>query len=210
MGNLKDLCAQTIVYPSPDQMLLRGSKLWVIDQLREIARTVTRTDYPEVVLINNPQDPTWAHQPGLFIKRSFSDSAAHVLRASDKNASVLMSAMVTDTKEFYDHDSVRKYNIVPEWLGMAFIPEMSQKGEIKAFFIGGQLTHTICTAPLDRKLKIDQVFEVTPLSHLSYVFFFSFFFLHSILFIYSSPFPQENRRTEPQNGKAFDGKATRF
>lgn len=183
MGNLTDLCTQTIVYPSPDQMLLRGSKLWVIDQLREVARTVTRTDYPEVVLINDPQDPTLAHRPGLFMKRTFSDTAAHVLRACDKDASDLMSGMVTDTKTFYDHDSVRKYNVIPEWFGMAFIPEMSQKGEIKAFFIGGQLTHTICTTPLDGQLKVDHVSEITPLPHLSYVILFYFYFFALNLFI---------------------------
>jgi hypothetical protein len=64
MGNLKDLCSQTIIYPSPDQMFLQGSKLYIIDQLHEIACIVTHTDYPEVVLINNPQHPTWAHRPG--------------------------------------------------------------------------------------------------------------------------------------------------
>jgi hypothetical protein len=168
MVNLKHLCQQSIVYPSPDQMLLRGSKLHVIDQLREIARTVTHTDYPEVVLIDNPQDPSWALRPGLFMKRSFSDTAAHVLRASDAKAAAGLAAMVAETKALYDHDSVRKISVVPEWFGMAFVPEMSQKGEIRAFFIGGRLTHTISTAPgAERQLNISQVFEVTPLPHLS-------------------------------------------
>ena len=50
---------------------------------------------------------------------------------------------------------------------MAFIPKMSQKGEMKAFFIGGSLTHIISTTPVGQKLKIAQAFELTPLSHLS-------------------------------------------
>src|ERR1700689_155346 len=110
MSNLRDLCKQTTVYPSPEQMLLQGSKLHVIAQLREIARKVTHTDYPEVVLIDNPEDPRWAHRPGLFMKRGFSDTAAHVLRACDAKAAARLSNMVADTKEFYDHDSVRKFD----------------------------------------------------------------------------------------------------
>jgi hypothetical protein len=167
MLNLKNLCRQTIVYPSPDQMILRGSKLYVIDQLRQIARNVTHTDYPEVVIIENPQDPSLANRPGLYMKRSFSDTAAHVVRVSDAEAAVHLPAMVADTKAFYDHDSVRKMDVVPEWFGMAFVPEMSQKGEIKAYFIGGHLTHIISTIPTGRTLQIAQVFELTPLSHLS-------------------------------------------
>jgi hypothetical protein len=171
MFNLRNLCRQTIVYPSPDQMILRGSKLYVIDQLRKIAREVTHTDYPEVVLIDNPQDPSLADRPGVFMKRSFSDTAVHTLRVCDAQAAVHLPALVEDTKAFYDHDSVRKINVVPEWFGMAFVPEMSQKGEIKAFFIGGHLTHIVSTAPSGGNLEIAQVFELTPLRHLSYVFF---------------------------------------
>jgi hypothetical protein len=51
----------------------------------------------------------------------------------DENRLDLLANMTVDTKEFYNHDSVRKLNVVPEWFGMAFIPEMSQKGEIQAF-----------------------------------------------------------------------------
>jgi hypothetical protein len=101
--------------------------------------------------------------------------------------------MVMDTKKFYDHNSIRKYNIIPEWLGMAFIPEMSQKGEIKAFFIGGQLTHTICTTLLAHQLKVDQVFEVTPLPHLSYVYFLFFiFFAHYFIYLFFGAPSQTN------------------
>lgn len=203
--NLLDLSKKTIVYPSPDQMLLRGSKLHLIEQLREIARKVTFTDYPEVVLIPNPEDATLTCRPGLFVKRSFSDQGAHVLRPCEKNSSNLMSDLVTDTRKFYDHDSIKKLNVKPVWFGMAFIPEMSQKGEIKAFFIGGRLTHIISTVPSGHKLKIHQVFEITPLSHLLSV---PFFFLALNLFTSSPAFPQENKRIQTCNGKAFDRKAT--
>ena len=193
MFNLKNLCRQTIVYPSPDQMVLRGSKLYVIDQLRQIARKVTHTDYPEVVLIDNPQHPSLADRPGVFMKRSFSDSAAHVLRVCSAEAAVHLPAMVADTKAFYDHDSVRRINVVPEWFGMAFVPEMSQKGEIRAFFIGGHLTHIISTTPSDRNLTITQVFALTPLLHLSYVVLHTrFLFIHSIV----------HRKTEGQPATA--------
>lgn len=167
MYHLKILCRQTIVYPSPDQMILRGSKLHVVDQLRQIAQSVTHTDYPEVVIIENPQDPSLSDRPGLFIKRSYSDAAAHVMRVGDSKDAARLPAMMADTKAFYDHQSLREIDVVPEWFGMAFVPEMSQKGEIKAFFIGGNLTHIISTTPVGQQLKIAQVFELTPLPHLS-------------------------------------------
>ena len=167
MYHLKNLCREMIVHPSPDQMLLRGSKLHIVDQLCQIARSVTHTDYPEVVIVENPQDPSLSNRPGLFIKRSFSEAAAHVMRVGDEKAAAQLPAMVADTKTFYDHQSLRKIGVVPEWFGMAFVPEMSQKGEMKAFFIGGSLTHIILTTPVGQKLKIAQAFERTPLSHLS-------------------------------------------
>jgi hypothetical protein len=151
-------------------MLLRGSKLYIVNQLREIAQHITHTDYPEVTLINNPMDPTLANRPGLFIKRSFSDSGKHVLRASNPQDVKKIHDMVEETNTFYNHDSLRKIGAQPKWFGIAFIPEMLEKGEIKVYFIGGKLSYMVSTTPLsDGNLRIKQVFELTPLHHLSYV-----------------------------------------
>jgi hypothetical protein len=148
MLNLTELCRNVTVFPSPDQMLLRGSKLYIINQLREIAQRIIHTDYPEVTLINNPMDPTLVNRPGLFIKRSFSDSGKHVLRASNPQDVERIPDMVEDTNTFYNHDSLRKIGAQPKWFGIAFIPEMLEKGEIKVYFIGGKLSYMVSTTPL--------------------------------------------------------------
>ena len=167
MSNLRSLTEQTIVYPSPDQMLLRGSKLYVIDQLREISRDVTYTSYPEIVLIDNPLDPNLATRPGLFIKRSFSDSGKHVLRPSNAKDAAKLPNMVAETSKYYDHEPLQKLGVQPRWFGMAFIPELYEKGEIRAFFIGGKLSYMISTQPAGENLRILQVYEITPLHYLS-------------------------------------------
>jgi hypothetical protein len=170
MCNLKNLAKRTIVYPSPDQLLLRGSKLYIIQQLREIANEITLTDYPMVVHIPNPEDPSLAIRPGLIIKRSFSESAMHVWKASDAEKAAQVNILVENTRKFYDHDSLRKIGVRPRWFGIAYLPEMKEKGEIRVYFIGGTLSHMISTRPLDGEdLHIAQVSELTPLSHLSYV-----------------------------------------
>ena len=89
------------------------------------------------------------------------------MRVGDAKAAAQLQAMVADMKMFYDHQSLRKVDVVLEWFGMAFILEMSQKVEMKAFFIGGSLMHIISTTPIGQKLKIAQAFKLTPLSHLS-------------------------------------------
>ena len=95
-------------------MLLRGSKLHIVNQLCQIAHSVTHTDYPEVVIIENPQDPSLSNQPGLFIKRSFSEAAAHVMRVGNEKAAAQLPAMVADTETFYNHQSLRKIGIILE------------------------------------------------------------------------------------------------
>ena len=170
MCNLNDLAKRTIVYPSPDQLLVRGSKLYIIQQLREIANKITLTDYPMVVHIPNPEDPSLATRPGLIIKRSFSESAMHVWKASDTKKAAEVNALVEDTRKFYDHDSLRNIGVRPRWFGVAYIPEMKEKGEIRVYFIGGTLSHMISTRPIgEGDLHIAQVSEITPLTHLLYV-----------------------------------------
>jgi hypothetical protein len=169
MHNLDDLAKHTIVYPSPDQLLLRGSKLHIIQQLCEIASEVTLTDYPTVVLIPNPEDPSLVTRPGLIIKRSFSESSVHVWRASDQKKAAHIKTLVKDTKTFYDHDSLREIGVQPRWFGIAYLPEMKEKGEIRVYIIGGRVSHMISTRPMDEQgsLEIFQVCDITPLSHLS-------------------------------------------
>jgi hypothetical protein len=169
MHNLDDLTKHTVIYPSPDQLLLCGSKLHIIQQLHEIAREVTLTDYPMVVLIPNPEDPSLVTQPRLIIKRSFSESAVHVWRASDPKKAAHVNTLVKDTKTFYDHDSLREIGVQPWWFRIAYLPEMKEKGKIRVYIIGGRVSHMISTRPADEQgsLEIFQVCDVTPLFHLS-------------------------------------------
>jgi hypothetical protein len=89
-------------------MLLWGSKLYIINQLCEITCKIIKTDYPNIILLDNSQDPSWAHWLSFFIKRSFSNSTVHVLRVIDVEAVAHLPAMVGDVKAFYKYDSVQK------------------------------------------------------------------------------------------------------
>jgi hypothetical protein len=72
-----------------------------------------------------------------------------------------------ETSEVYDHKDLREWGVVPKWFGQPYILQLEKKGEVRCFFIGGELTYMISTAPISQGLKITEVCEITPLSHLS-------------------------------------------
>jgi len=144
-------------------MILRGSKMYILEQLREIDHSY----YPMVVKVPNPEDPSLTTRKGLFIKRSYSESSTHVWKADDKSKASTIRKVVQDTKRFYHHSSLRRIGVEPTFFGISYIPEMNEKGEIRTYFIGGELTYMISTRPVGEDLEMQQVFELTPLRLLS-------------------------------------------
>ena len=146
---------------------MRGCKLSTLDALREIAKSVTCTDYPEVVVITDPLKPEYLNNKDLVIKRSYSDAGNHVWKRDDQRDPATMRKFMKDTQSMYNHDSLRDWGVNPVWFGLPYIPQLIDKGEIRCFFIGGVLTYMISTRPITDELAVKEARQITPLSHLS-------------------------------------------
>ena len=152
------------------RLLHGGSKLYTLRALHEIAKSVTHTDYLEVVVIANPCVPEHLRNPDLVIKRSYSDAAEHVWKSGDERDLATMQELVKDANLHYNHESLRRLGVKPVWFGVPYIPQVVQKGEIRCYFVGGVLTYMISTKPLTGdELGMELVHEITPLTHLSCV-----------------------------------------
>jgi hypothetical protein len=173
MRNLDSLSQHTVLFPDPHQMIARGSKLYTLQTLVELANTATRTGYPEVVIIDDIADLNMWKNENLVFKRGYSDGGHDVGRGKGKPDMAIPRKRANDTAEHYDHPSLREYGVKPTWFAVPFIPELCEKGEIRCFFIGGRLSYLISTTPLHGHemgdISIREVMEITPLTHLSYV-----------------------------------------
>ncbi|KAK2459408.1 hypothetical protein APHAL10511_008573 [Amanita phalloides] len=144
--HLMTLSACTILVPSPPQMITRGSKLTIASMLRHSARHVTKSIYPEIRGVVDPLDLS-LQRNGVVVKRSFSDSACHVLMGGDPDFGWKMEEMGAEQDSFYNLPVLQKIGIAPKWFAMTYIQEMKTKGEIRMYFIGGALAYMMWTQP---------------------------------------------------------------
>jgi hypothetical protein len=167
MRNLNQLSRKVCVYPDPGQAISRGTKLYTLNAIREIGKSVTHTDYPEVVIIDDPLKGGHLKNKNLVIKRSFSDANHHVWLGSHQQDQAAIRKVIKNTRDTYNHQVLRDLAVVPTWFGVPYIPQLIKKGEIRCYFIGGALTYIISTEPAGDSLLIKEVQELTPLSYLS-------------------------------------------
>ncbi len=150
MANIRRLSSSTTVFPSPDQMIWHGHKLALIMELSIIATQYTKTPYPKILPIRNPTDFTFQQRENLYIKREFSESSCHVLKVTpDLKFTEHFANLVEETKELYDHDSIRNMGIQVRWFAMPYVDGLQRLGEIRLFFVGGKINHAVLTEVKD-------------------------------------------------------------
>ncbi|KAF8329671.1 hypothetical protein F5887DRAFT_1082366 [Amanita rubescens] len=146
MTNIHRLSSFTTVFPSPDQMIWHGHKLALISELSLIANDYTRTPYPRILPIRDPTEFTFQQRENLYVKREFSESSCHVLKVTpDMEFMQRFGDLVDETKELYDHDSIRNMGIQVRWFAMPYVDGLQRLGEIRLFFVGGKITHAVLT-----------------------------------------------------------------
>jgi hypothetical protein len=172
MANIHRLCKLTTVFPSPDQMIWNGHKLAVISQLQLIAKEHTRTPYPKIVQIQNPRAFDFKDRENLYIKREFSESSRHVLKVrSGKKFMKEFQSLVEDTERLYGHKSIRDMGIQVRWFGMSYVDGLQTLGEIRVYFVGGNMSHTVLTEVKDEDDIMESAVEhFTPLHVIEQVF----------------------------------------
>lgn len=168
MKNLHILWENVTLFPDPYQAIFRGSKLATIQSLAHIAKTVTNTDYPQVVTVNNIEDEDTLKNNNVVFKRGYSDSSLLVWKGGVKGVEEVKQ-LVEVQKKYYQHDSLREIGVIPRWFAVPYIADIVSKGEIRCFFIGGHLRYKIWTMPENNHLLVKEVQEMTPLSNLLWV-----------------------------------------
>lgn len=167
MKNLRKLCRSTNVYPSPDQQIAMGHKLWIAEELADIANKHTKTPFPVIVKIDDTSDlERIIARPNLWLKREFSETGLHVLSVSMKNFKQKFKQQVKETKAMYSHAEVKQEGVQVRWFGMPFIEQLQTLGELRVFFAGGKITHTIWTVPFNDKLNLTCANHITPLDYI--------------------------------------------
>lgn len=170
LRNLKQLSSTTAIFPSPAQQLHRGHKLPVLQQLKEVAKSMGNA-YPLVVRIADPYQERHflARCQGLIVKRGMSLAGGHVLQLNTEAKEIIFKELIKKTNAQYDHEIIRAFGGVPEWFAVAYIPELHEMGELRAYFFGGRLSYIIWTRPTDDpelEMSVSRVKGITPLCYL--------------------------------------------
>ncbi len=156
MEGLKKLCKMTRVFPTPDQELWLGQKLMLMDQLAEIAETVTKTPYPKYFEIKDPGDGRLAERNNLYVKRSYSDRRLHVQQNGSDAFKEKLERWVEDTEQNYNHDVLRQLGVEARWIGTLYVETLKWAGEIRAYFVGGVRRKCLWTLPKPGGLSLSQ------------------------------------------------------
>ena len=162
MKNLGILGKRTVLFSNPEQMIQRGSKLQVIEDLKIAAKTITNTYFPEVALVQFPFSSTLPRD-GLVLKRNFSELGKHVLLPGDQEFHQKTKVFEREQRR-YNNPVTHKYGVAIHWFCVPFVKDVRTRGEIRVYFIGGRLAYMVATKPRDGGgLDVQQVFMTTPL-----------------------------------------------
>lgn len=127
-------------------MIWHGHKLTLIMELSRIAANYTKTPYPKILPIRDPTDFTFQQRENLYIKREFSESSCHVLKVTPSlEFTEHFANLVEETKELYDHPSIRNMGIQVRWFAMSYVDGLQRLGEIRLFLMGGKISHAVLT-----------------------------------------------------------------
>lgn len=164
MANIRRLASLTTVFPDPDQMIWVGHKLTLSRELMRIAKEHTHTPFPTILEIHDALNFASLQRTNLYIKREFSEASDHAVRVKPNDIEFLQTYanMVEDSNEIYKHETMEELGIKVRWFGMSYIDELQTLGELRTFFVGGQLSHTVLT-----EAKGAGCMEDTPVTHLT-------------------------------------------
>jgi hypothetical protein len=153
------------MFPHPQDLLASACKVQRDNDLMVIATTVTKTPYPKALALTTKQDLADACQNlGLVIKRDFSDSTSCTYlppqagEGGDRTTKVMNN--YTETNRFYKNIECLPH---PSWIAQPYIPSLVEKGELRAFIVGGRLAFVIHSWPMGGLQQSQVVDNFTPL-----------------------------------------------
>jgi hypothetical protein len=163
-NNLLQLSLQLPMFPHPQDLVASASKIQRDNDLMVVASTITRTPFPRSIILDTEEDLRKAcKNQALVIKREFSDSThcTYLPPNEGEDPGLRLQRVMrklVETQRLYS--GIRSLP-PPTWMGQPFISSL-QKGELRAFVVGGRLEHVIHT--WTEQSTHEFVDNVTPLS----------------------------------------------
>jgi len=128
------------------------------------ATSVTQTPYPLSLTLTTLEElVNQAENQGVVIKRDYSDSNEWTFLPQRKKRARLLETKFNETSESYRGIQNLPF---PSWLAQPYMPALVEKGEIRAYVVGGVLMYAVHTYPTGDKrnpLSIELVDNFTPL-----------------------------------------------
>jgi hypothetical protein len=147
--NLLRLSLQLPMFPHPQDLLASACKILRDNDLMVAAMEKTKTIYPKSITLVSPLDLADAcRNGGVVIKRDFSDSTTCTYIPRKQGRPELRFAEVKakyeETSDLYEGIQCLPF---PRWMGQPYIPSLVEKGEFRAFLVGGKFKHAVHTWP---------------------------------------------------------------
>jgi len=164
--NLLKLSTQIPMFPHPQDLLASGCKVQRDNDLMIVATSVTRTPYPRSITMTTWEElEKQSRNTGIVIKRDYSDSNNCTFlppkTRKDNSRYQSLKEKFIETEESYQGIKKLPY---PSWIGQPYMPGLIDKGEIRAFVVGGKLIHSTHTYPTPlHPWNSDVVVNYTPL-----------------------------------------------
>jgi hypothetical protein len=158
----------TTLWPSPGGSMNRGSKIWVLLHLKDIAINITRSPFLILGKIGNDSDlledlPSLAERDDTIVAKNLSKEAVFTGRPSVSRDYECLKRLATSSKEQLASNDPHNEGLNSRWYATLFNPLFAEKGEMRIFFIGGELSYIVCTRHLESRSYFAPVSGVTPL-----------------------------------------------
>ena len=145
--NLLQLSQLLPMFPHPQDLYAAAAKMQRDNNLMAAA-TITRTPFLKTVHLSTQQELIQAsRQKTLVIKRDFSDSASCTyLPTNDGPGARIQQVSIKWDETQRVYQGIKSLPL-PSWLAQPYNPSILEKGELRAFVVGGRVRHVIHTLP---------------------------------------------------------------
>lgn len=148
------------IWPHPAALLRHGNKLAYLKHLKEIANEVTHTRFPDIFSVEDPLALIGITSDEILMRNYCSSHEQAFTLTGDSIFEAVIKENVAITQEQYGYfeDWIK-----PQWFSMPS-RESRKFGELRAFFMGGQLIYVMSIDHLDGETHIEAGTLIHPLS----------------------------------------------
>jgi hypothetical protein len=168
LAGVVKLSERTVVWPHPIERLRDGHKVIQTGRYAEIAASMGFS-YPLLTTIHDANDLELLQTQNIIINRTHSECSRHVLfgNAGDYQFKSKLRAEMDLTRKHWSTLPTRQQ---PVWF-MQHLPAMSEKCEVRCFFVGMEWLYSVVTHFVDGQMEVEPLWGCLPLDNVMYVIF---------------------------------------